>query len=591
MRCNASAGRACTGTAAIAALVTVPLAVVLAAPAAAGAQTTTPAAATAPELLDAARVGDTATVRALIDAGARVDAAHGDGATALHWAAHRDDLEAAGLLIEAGADVNAANALGATPLWLAAKNGSAPMVERLLEAGANPNVSLRMGETPLMSAARSGSAAAVELLLAHDADVNAAERERGQTALMWGAAQQHPEVVRLLVDRGADLHARTRVWDQLENTAGNTNTSGNFRMAHGGSTALLFAARNGDVDTSRVLVEAGADVNDTAAAGTSALVLAAHSGHGPIGIYLLEQGADPNAADAGYTALHAAVLRGQIDLADALLARGAYPNAVVEHGTPGRRFSADYSIRHQTIGANAFWLAAQYGEPEILRALAKHGANPHLSPGSGMSSLKAAIGVAYMSQENRRNRVGASEDGRGRPGAVDARPRAYRPRSRRRREPGRQSREHPAPRRGARRLRVGRRAAGVAWRRPRRHERAGPDAAGPGGDQPADPRHERPARDATGHRGAAARARRERLTCDKVDWSVAVECYGKRRVRRRSPRKERAAAPETSRERRPCYVRGYVRGHAIRSPRRSSPGSCAADRWSRSARTCHRTRG
>ena len=407
MRCNASAGRACTGTAAIAALVTVPLAVVLAAPAAAGAQTTTPTAATAPELLDAARAGDNATVRALLDAGADVDAPEGDGATALHWAAHRDDLEAAGLLIEAGAEVNAANALGATPLWLAAKNGSAPMVERLLEAGANPNVSLRMGETPLMSAARSGSAAAVELLLAHGADVNAAERERGQTALMWGAAQQHPEVVRRLVDHGADLHARTKVWDQLENTAGNTNTSGNFRMAHGGSTALLFVARNGDVDSARVLVEAGADVNDTAAAGTSALVLAAHSGHGPVGIYLLEQGADPNAADAGYTALHAAVLRGQVDLADALLARGAYPNAVVEHGTPGRRFSADYSIRHQTIGANAFWLAAQYGEPEILRALAEHGANPHVSPGSGTSSLKAAIGVAYMSQENRRNRVGA----------------------------------------------------------------------------------------------------------------------------------------------------------------------------------------
>ena len=114
----------------------------------------------------------------------------------------------------------------------------------LLEAGANPNVTLRMGETPLMSAARSGNLRVVELLLDRGAAVDAVEYERHQTALMWAAAQQHADVVRLLAARGANVHARTRVWEQLENTAGNTNTSGNFRMRHGGSTALLFAARS-----------------------------------------------------------------------------------------------------------------------------------------------------------------------------------------------------------------------------------------------------------------------------------------------------------------------------------------------------------
>jgi ankyrin repeat protein len=124
-----------------------------------------------------------------------------------------------------------------------------------------------------------------------------------------------------------------------------------------------------------------------------------------LGLYLLENGADPNAADAGYTALHAAVLRSQVNLAEALLDHGADVNAVLEHGTPGRRFSADYSLRHQWIGANAFWLAAKYGELDILRLLSQRGANPFATPDNGMSSLQAAMGIT-QSTENRRNRVG-----------------------------------------------------------------------------------------------------------------------------------------------------------------------------------------
>ena len=374
--------------------------------AALGVVATVPAAFAAGDVIAAARAGDVAAMRALLAAGADVDARQGDGATALHWAAHRSDHAIADALIDAGADVDAANALDATPLWLASMNGDARLAARLLAAGADPNVSLKMGETPLMSAARSGDAATVELLLGAGADVDAAERERGQTALMWAAAQSHADVVRVLVSAGADLHARSRVWRQLENTAGNTNPIGNFRMAHGGSTALLFAARNGDVATARVLLDAGADVDDTTAAGTSALVVAAHSGHGELAAFLLERGADPNTAEAGYTALHAAVLRSEGALVRALLAHGADPNAPVVRGTPGRRFSADYSIRHQAVGANAFWLAAKYGELESIRALADHGADPFMIPANGVSALQAAMGRPQISQENRRNRVG-----------------------------------------------------------------------------------------------------------------------------------------------------------------------------------------
>ena len=356
-------------------------------------------------LIEAVKHADIASVRALLAQGVDVNAPQGDGATALHWAAHRNDLETTAVLLGAGANANAANELGATPLWLACISGSGALVERLLDAGANPNAALSSGETVLMSAARAGNADAVGLLLAHSADVNATEGSRGQTALMWAVAQQHADVARMLIEHGADVHARSDVWHQLENTAGNTNPSGDFEMAHGGTTPLLFAARQGDVESARVLLAGGANVNDTAAAGTSALVVAVHSGHGALATYLLDEGADPNAADAGYTALHAAVLRSDLETVRTLIAHGAEPNALVLHGTPGRRFSADLSLRSQYIGANAFWLAAKFADVEIMRVLADAGADPLVSPENGPTALKVAIGLP-TGIENRRAQTG-----------------------------------------------------------------------------------------------------------------------------------------------------------------------------------------
>src|ERR1700681_4587789 len=147
-------------------------------------------------LVEAARNQDREAIRALLQQHVEVNASQGDGATALHWAAHWDDPVMADLLIRARADVDAPNDLGVTPLALAS---SSAMVAKLLAAGANPNSVASSGESPLMTAARTGNAEMVSALLEHGADVNAKERVRGQTALMWAASQQHPEIVRVLL--------------------------------------------------------------------------------------------------------------------------------------------------------------------------------------------------------------------------------------------------------------------------------------------------------------------------------------------------------------------------------------------------------
>lgn len=361
-------------------------------------------------LIQAVRTGAIDRARELLRTGVDVNASQGDGATALHWAAHRSDVAATELLIGAGADVNRANELGATPLWLASLNGDAVIAGKLLDARADPNRALASGETPLMTAARSGSVQTVTLLIDHGADLDATEHVRGQTALMWAVDQRHTPVVRTLLARGANVHTRSAVWQQLENTAGNTNSAGDFLMSHGGASAILFAARQGDLETTAALLDAGANVNDTSAAGTSALVIAAHSDHGPLARFLLSRGANPNAAEAGYTALHAAVLRGNLELVKALLEQGAEPNAPVRHGTPGRRLSADFSLRHQMLGANGFWLAARFGHPEIMRVLAAAGGDALVVPADGTTVLKAAMGYVSGLTENREGRYGMPID-------------------------------------------------------------------------------------------------------------------------------------------------------------------------------------
>ena len=186
------------------------------------------------------------------------------------------------------------------------------MIATLLSAGADPDAAPPTGGTPLMLVSRAGNPEAVTQLLAHEADVNAKEGARDQTALMWAVAQREPEIVRLLLAAGADVDARSKISRQVVMTCCpnfNGDSEGTIEVEQGGFTPLMFAAREGAIESAGLLVAAGANVNETTPLGTSAMVVAAHSGHSAVAVWLLEHGADPNAAGSGYTALHAAVLR------------------------------------------------------------------------------------------------------------------------------------------------------------------------------------------------------------------------------------------------------------------------------------------
>ena len=324
----------------------------------------------------AAKAKDRDGVRRVLESKpAEAQASEADGATALHWASYHDDVEMAGLLLRAGAKVNVANDLGATPLWIASQNGSAAMVRRLLRAGANPNTALLLGETPLMVAARGGSADVTAQLLEAGAKVNV-KAARGQTALMWAAAQRHPAVVKVLLANGADINARSDSWSQVEAVSPHGHLEYNRDIPYGRDTALMFAARSGDLESARLLVAAGANVNDADAWGLSATALAATGGFAELVEFFLDKGANPNACDAGFAALHAAIMRRDERMVTALLDHGADPQLPVKDWTPTRRQSRDYNFEPELVGATPYWLAARFTQPRVMRLLAARGADP-----------------------------------------------------------------------------------------------------------------------------------------------------------------------------------------------------------------------
>jgi uncharacterized protein len=322
-------------------------------------------------LVEAARLGDRDAVRSLLASHTNIDAAAADGATALIWAATRNDLEMADLLLRAGADAKAANELGATALYAAAASPDAAMTERLLAAGADPNAHLLSGETPLMQAARRGALASVRLLLDAGADPNAQEANGGQNALMWAIAQRHAAVTEELLRRHADFDARSK----------------------SGFTALMFAAQQGDAESARLLLAAGANANELMPkTGLTPLLVASAMGRGKVVALLLDKGADPNAVSAnGFTSLHYAARRpgaGAVTIVTALLAHGAKPNMRLKQPKP--------TITPNGVvlqGATALALAAEINNLDTVKALVDGGADPLIATEQNTTPLMLAAGA------------------------------------------------------------------------------------------------------------------------------------------------------------------------------------------------------
>jgi ankyrin repeat protein len=353
-------------------------------------------------LADAMEKMDHDAVRTLLQKRADLNAPQVDGMTALHWAAYQDDAEAVELLVRAGANVKVVNRYGIAPLTLAITNADSAMVETLLQAGADANTVLPGGETALMTAARVGTLASVKALLARGAAVDRKDDKHGQTALMWAAAEGHAPVIQMLIEVGADFRARLA----------------------SGMTPLLFAVREGHSDAVRVLLKAGADVNEPVPVeggrrratggralppGATPLLTAVMNGHFELAAQLLDAGANPNVSLTGYTMLHAIVpvrkpgvgdndpapegsgTMSSLELVRKLVAAGADVNARMT-----RRANLA-NTRLNEVGATPFMMAALTADAELMRELARLGADPFITNVDNSTPLMAAAGLATRS--------------------------------------------------------------------------------------------------------------------------------------------------------------------------------------------------
>lgn len=380
-------------------------------------------------IADAAQQGEVAAVRASIRAHADVNAPGSDGTPALHWAAYRQDLETARLLLRAGADANRANRYGLRPLHLAIANGDLEMVRLLLGAHADPNSADATGETCLMMAAEVGQPDIVKVLLDKRATVESRDPEYQQTALMFAARAGNTGVVKLLIQQGAQVDAQTRTGKvpEFRTPASNSGSKG-AGIIRGGwpergerdpipgaKTPLLYATREGHLDTVQLLLSSGAQLEKADADGVTPLLMAILNGHIAVAQYLIDKDANVNVMDwYGETPLWAAVDIRDLDipgphqgngvdreaafeLIRTLLAHGADPNARTKEYPPQRRWITRLGSLSWVdfTGQTPFLRAALAGDIEVMKLLLEHHADPNIATFNGTTPLMAAAGVNW----------------------------------------------------------------------------------------------------------------------------------------------------------------------------------------------------
>jgi ankyrin repeat protein len=381
-------------------------------------------------IVEAVKEGDVATVRYLIESGADVNVAAGDGMTPLHWAAGRGYVEVTRLLLEAGADVAVGTRIGTyTPLHLAVRGGHTAVSKLLIEAGADITVATTNGEaTPLhLAAAADGGEDIVAALVEAGADVNAKERVAGQTPLMFAASYGRTESVKRLLAAGADQAVATRVVDALEQLRDDLSAAGALRdkLAEqsvivdvgdlepdlvdeprvGASSSQVQAAigeqralfsdpelGNTEFDLVSALVGPGSERGASGigvreflvrrTGGMTALLHAARGGHIGAAMALLDGGADVNQVSASdaTSPLLVAALNGRFDLMLQLLERGADPTLATftDGATP---LFAVLQTRWPTVSGYPNRVAHLQQETQHLDALAallQAGADPNV---------------------------------------------------------------------------------------------------------------------------------------------------------------------------------------------------------------------
>jgi ankyrin repeat protein len=376
-----------------------------------------------PIVADAAMQGDAAAVRRLVQQGASVDAAQGDGMTALHWAAEHGDSAMAGALLRARANVHATTRIGSyTPLHIAAKGGRGAIVTALLKAGSDAKAPTASGATPLHFAAASGDPVSVQALLAKGVDVNAKENEFEQTPLVFAASVGRPEAIRLLLKAGADAAIHTKAINLTEYAAAD-QAAARKRNA----VLVSFEPEKHKADTTRPAVAASSGAPAGAPPGIvvggggpgaggaggdagmaqaprapqpkgpftpaqiqaaidsgRAVLLAASSIKGPVREEVdTINGGVPGFANAvggvgGLTALHHAVRQGNHDAVVALLDGGA-----------------NIDQASTTDKTTPLLMAAINGQFDIAMTLIKRGANVNLMSNAGAGPLYAIINAQW----------------------------------------------------------------------------------------------------------------------------------------------------------------------------------------------------